>query len=521
MAQAALPAPEEYETLHRGYINELKVDPIPMYKSFSERLERNGNNAEFPEFAPVVHKIKLELHSPKIDELCKSQQVFAILRNKADLQLASVSIALSWYPYASTIRAIYQAITFFDVVFRAEQQVGACMPYHAYRYLHYLDKLLDSTTTVIIFPTWLGLGATDMMRQFGTAIYIVGVNFEAQFVDEFLQSPSEFFIHDINHIRRFRDNSIIRYDAWKKANRMSSASETDLKLAYYTEQRECIKTLVPLFTPIKSDGESERHVKKMVKFILFEILHEEAEPALMNVVCSLIKRESAANYSTGFVDFVQDDKGKRELAPVVTPSASLLSFVRFKLWYGFYDEINAQNDQIAPLEARKIDVITSAAKKILQVCCNDNTDDAILTKLITDNQGLNAPVTDQGMSVFHDTEYEKTVNEINNHSQFTGVRPTVQEVSQTCEGVEVIWTTIHKADENALKAMIPLNPGYTPKSVVGGSRRRKATKLQGGGVITQEERSLNKIRGRQFFINDDDNLTGGGRKKTSKRVVRK
>ena len=519
---------ETYDVIHTRFIDALKVNPLPLYKDFSERLRQYGNNAEFPEFAPVVHKLKLELHSDEVNRLCDEQFMFSTLRNDVDLQLASVSLSVSWYPYASTIRAISMAVLFFDVKCRAEQHAAhpevKYMPYHAFRYLHYLEKLLDSTTSVIIFPTWLGLGATNMMKQFGTAIYIVGINFQSQFIDEFTQTPMEFFFHDINHIRRFRDNSEKRYALWAQAGNLSPDAPGS-RYNYYEGQRGCIAKLMTL---LGSRSPINKNVQKMVKFILFEILHEEAEPALESVVCESILREPAKAYSTGFMDFVKNEStGALELAPVVTPSASLLSFVKYKLWYGFYDTTNDPKDYIAPLEARKIEVIAEAAMAILKhLRCKDwDTDelDEKIIGLVSSNTGLQAPVHD---SVFHvkEHEYRSTVDDNKKSSAFTGVRPEVQ---NSIDFARPIWTTMIKATVAELGQMKPINKNYIAGAGGGVHNKRRSTKQQRGGngphTNSIEEENIVRTQGARAFQIDGNKPEGldGGEGQKIKRGAKK
>ena len=237
------------DKIHQRHVKELKADPYPLYTIFSKRLIENGHNAEFPEFAPVVHKIKLELHTDEVDAACAADVALQTLRNHVDLQLASISFSKSWYPYASTLKAIYAATQFFDVKVRTEYKKAHPESsntvhafYHAYRYLYFFDKLLDKTPDVIIFPTYMGWGSTDMLRMFGTSIYIVGVNFKTQFVDEFSQTPAEFFIHDINHIRRFWERNNIQFDKWVPSGVAKTRDN------FYRVQRECMKKLLLYIT---------------------------------------------------------------------------------------------------------------------------------------------------------------------------------------------------------------------------------------------------------------------------------
>jgi hypothetical protein len=63
---------EQYYIDHEYYINLLKTDPSMLYESFKSRIDKFGINAEFPEFASAVYKVRRMLHSAEVDEkMCK------------------------------------------------------------------------------------------------------------------------------------------------------------------------------------------------------------------------------------------------------------------------------------------------------------------------------------------------------------------------------------------------------------------------------------------------------------------
>jgi hypothetical protein len=443
------------EAIHRSYIEQLKTDPLPLYQLLSARILKDGLLAETPEFAPVVYKIKQRLVSDDIKDGCATNEALKVLQNQALIALYHVSSSVAWYPYSATLYAILQAMQFFDVVERTKTGISPGY-YHSYRYLHYYHKLINSAPQAIIFPTYVYLGATDILKMLGSPVYIAGINFKTEYVDEFHQTPLEFYIHDINHIRRFWEASEKHFVTWKtKKDIYSPDASFDLpvRLRYYTEQRTVLNELIQL---ISKESTIDKNVKQAIKIILFEILHEEAEPPLRDIVCNLITRPPADNYASGFKDFVQVEGSKvPQLGTVNTPSASLLAFVKFKLWYGFYDKVSDPLLSIASLDARKMENIAAGADVLLRRVCKSPMDTDDIRNLVKSNTGLNKPNYD---SVFHhkDDSYKKVVDENQKEFPFTGIRPAPQTKSET-ENIVVEWTGLEKPDLSNAK---PINPAY-------------------------------------------------------------
>jgi len=490
---------ESPKDLHEKYIKTLKEDPLSLYEDFSKRINENGVHAEFPEFAPVVHFLKTKVHDKETNELCIKNHYVRALRDQLDLELTSISISKSWYPYDSTIRAIYSAIKFFDFVERVIKSSNM-QYYHSYRYLYYLDRLIDQAPSLIIFPTYLYLGATDMLKMFGSPIYIVGVNTKSEYVDEFLQTPAEFFIHDINHIRRFSENNETRYE--------DAIKNGEDKMTYYRKQRDFMSKVIDMILIKKDMTEEEKDIRQVLKIILFEILHEEAEPPIKELVCESVLRPSSDIYigpkGAKFNEIGVSKEGVLDIVSVTTPGASLLAFVRFKLWYGFYDDVNKVNTQIASLSSRKVNVIASAAQRLLSDICGKNAYDiAELTKLITDNKGLNEPKYE---SVFHKNKdpYLEEVNKINENSPFTGIRPETKKedfFDEIYENGNIPWTGTINPDPSAF---VPLNKKYI--------------ETHGGGNNSSVYYFTRMFVNRSRFLMDNKRFTRRKRDQSSKKT---
>jgi len=479
----------EPEVIHQQLIEKIKTDPLVLYNDFKERIDKDGIHAEFPEFAPVIHFLKKTIHDKEMNDLCSKNEYIQSYRDQVDLELLSVSISNSWYPYDSTLHAICSAIKFLDFKERVTNVSSNTEFYHSYRYLYYFDRLINQAPNLIIFPTYLGLGATDMLKMFGSPIYIVGVNTKSEYVDEFLQTPYEFFIHDINHIRRFSENNDARYEDEK-------VKGVD-KIAYYTTQRDLINKLIDMIVIKKNMTDEEKNIRQAMKIILFEILHEEAEPPIKEIICQSILRRSSEVYigpkGAKFNEIGSSSNNVIDIVPVTTPGASLLSFVRFKLWYGFYDDVKNFNKSIASLDARKIHTIALAAQRLLdEICEMPDYNINELTNLIADNTGLNEP---KYISVFHESkhEYQNEVDKINKTTAFSGIRPTTkpaQFFSQIYKDT-IPWTGIKKPD---LAKFVPTNPLYD----------KLPKEKMGGGILSNIHYFTRMLKTRSCFLLDCD-----------------
>lgn len=81
--------------------------------------------------------------------------------------------------------------------------------YHADRYYYHQYPLLFENKRVVIFLTDAPLDFMDLIKVRSVPIGFVGVTFETIFADRHYQSPLDFFIHDINHVRRMQAYSDI------------------------------------------------------------------------------------------------------------------------------------------------------------------------------------------------------------------------------------------------------------------------------------------------------------------------
>ena len=113
----------------------------------------------------------------------------------------------------------------------------------------------------------------------GVPICFVGLSTEFIYVDEFEQSPEEFFMHDCNHSWRMIQEDVLNLE------KMQLSREQ-----YFKTQSDFIQEYLATIKISKHDSEIEKEIKKLKKIILFEIVHEDARPFMKDVICEYIQQ---------------------------------------------------------------------------------------------------------------------------------------------------------------------------------------------------------------------------------------
>ncbi len=360
---------KEREMQEHEFVRNIIASPLESYRSMEGRFA-SEKNASFKELFPVVDKILAEAFTEDMNELCRTVPILAGIRDKAVISLRHVSLKnRTFCPYLSTLRAIAEGVAFFDIAARQRRGFYDTMPkdgvvehnpaetpyasYHMYRYKYRLDELMGMIPNEIVIPTFEPLSATDLMRVRGVPIHFVGLSKDFLYVDEFEQSPEEFFMHDCNHSWRMimEDNA-----AEKKYGRTKQEliEESNAFIKEYLEQIKIRST----------DTEEEREIKKLKKIILFEIVHEDAKPFLKDVISTSIqtKEGSAVPFEVPHID---RSTGYMDVVDTLDTGISTLSYVRNKLQNGFYDHVDAQLPQIVGPKYRTAAWITRAAYDML------------------------------------------------------------------------------------------------------------------------------------------------------------
>ncbi len=363
---------KEKKMREREFIRAIISKPLESYEALHERFkaERNSTEVSFPELFPVVDRIITEVFSDEINKLCEATPLLAGIRDKAVISLRQVSLKnRKFCPYLPTLLAIADGVAFFDLVARQKKGFYDKMPkdkivehnpretqhasYHMYRYKYRFDQMLSMIPEEIVIPTFESLSATDLMRVRGVPIRFVGISPDFLYVDEFEQSPEEFFMHDSNHSWRMIMED---RDAEKKYGK------TKEELIF--ESNEFTQEYLGKIKIRSTDNEEEREIKKLKKIILFEIVHEDARPFLKEVIGKYVQQKEGTPVPFE-VPRIDQETGYMDVVDTLDTGISTLSYVRNKLQHGFYDHIDAQMPQIVDPKYRTAEWITKAAYDML------------------------------------------------------------------------------------------------------------------------------------------------------------
>ena len=397
---------DDPEMIHIAFIKEITSDPMKMYIKLSERLRKDGISAEFPEFAPVIHYLKKEINSNKINEACKENPTLKIIRRNANLALWHVSQSEAWYPYNACLRAMFLTQQCFDTYQRiTDIKLNENVPfYHEFRYMYYFDYMINQAPDLVLIPTYTNISASTLILIRGPPIFFVGISTTPIHVDEYIQTSAEFFIHDINHGRRQYQNGI---EYHKKHFSHLSLNE------FYKKQTDFLKEKIYPMINLKDTTHRllVKGMRQVIKIILFEILHEDAQPAFPEIICRDIVK-LPGHGDAGFQVIYKNPKtGLPNIRKIMDPGGGILAFVKYKLRYGFL-EIEL-NPQIALKEWRTTEKIADSAIYLLtELQCADIPDKSFLMELADDMTGQNPP------------QHKNLLGDNINVSKFTGKRPT-------------------------------------------------------------------------------------------------
>jgi len=462
---------KELLTKHNAYIRTVISDQGTEYAKLVQMGFFSGSHetVRIPELKECLDYLKHGLDIPLIENKCKENTVLQKVRDSLICSILSVTAnPESNYLYGPTIRVLMKILDFYDIVIRTIKEVPPY--YHKYRYERYVEQCISSGGLFLV-PTFASIGATDLLKLRAYPLFPIGLNIKLEFVDEFYQTPIEFFVHDINHSRRMYESNLI--DIKKNGINIDDQSQVT---EYYNGSLKCINKIIDILknvikssdqpnvkqitVPVLSpDGsrqtKQQNHLDvedystldistpidlgyaQIIKIIVFEITHEDALPMREDVICSTILRNSGIE--TAFPRLSQEGK----VITSIERGGSILGFVKYKLRNGFFDSIDNPLDVVVKHYYRTDKQIAIATQILLSRLCtntvsNNSPDYNRILINITDKEGLNLPVNKDLLSkympeILADQKYgdmtENDVNEMrkknNIHTQnaYTGDRP--------------------------------------------------------------------------------------------------
>lgn len=339
---------------HHEWIRELIRQPLENYRRLQERFARNNLHPDtpMPELLPVVNYLRGQMMQPAMEEKCRANPALSLLRDQMIHKLHHVTVQNgAMFPYASTLRVLFETIGFFDAACRLERNLST---HFQKKYWYRYEGLMQRIPGVILIPTFDNISATDLLKIRGIPVYLIGLSPDPVYVDEFWQSPLEFLIHDLNHSWKMMDMDdrfLAQYPALRREQLIVDSYQFNTGF-------------LPGIAIQKTDTEEQKEMKKLKKILLFEVAHEDARPLLPQVVCETLLESEGYEFPD---DVVRYDEGERQayLEKRTIPGITALSYVRHKLQHGFFDQTDAQNIQIVSPKYRGVDWIVKAAEELL------------------------------------------------------------------------------------------------------------------------------------------------------------
>ena len=385
-------------TEHINLVKKMTEDPLKYYKDFKTRLMKHGSTTSFPEFEGVVaYLTKAIFQDAAIDTMCRTTPQMDLLRRTLVHNIVSIQIyGRMTYPYYATVLVIEEMLKFLDIYHRTKPgKVELPSYYHNMRYRVYLNYMLGAMPENIVFPTCKPIGSSDLIKLRCVPILVLGVSDKPLLADQYLNSPLDFWAHDVQHIRRQSQETDRYYDnVIKHLKYYSARSPFDYvsKSTFYKMMHELTKKLLDRFKILKSDTPEEKAVKQWVKMLLFEIVHEKAWPISHFSLC----RNTKLGYDVFPIETLTtrevEDKATGERKTVMSTiddaftDPTTLANVYNKMRHGFYDDVDNVDDHIILKEFRIARYLKEAVKQLLQFlnCSDQNVDN--IDDLIFDSQ---------------------------------------------------------------------------------------------------------------------------------------
>ena len=271
------------------------------------------------------------------------------------------------YPYAYSMRALVQALSTIDLInIELKSKKDGDMwgtqyasAYFSERYHYYLDYLLDNAPNVFILPILQNVGATTLIRNRYSRIQPCGIIFDEAFVDEDLQTPSNFFWHDLNHARRIYQNNI-----WYSRQSPEQREQREPSLdKLYSVMRNDTQELMPIKGWLSPEN---MKYESLIKILLFEVVHEDALPFTKDSIATdiLFASGNCYPYERTYDNPEKDSKYSRINLRFYEQGASTLRTIYNKIRHEFFEKEQA-TDIVVKKELRYIRHLTEAAYLLL------------------------------------------------------------------------------------------------------------------------------------------------------------
>ena len=409
------------------------ADPLGSYADFHSRLMKDGPNAPFPEFKPIVEFLSKELESEHFQKILTDNPALRFELTETRTFLAHVNLSFKVddagqypyevpfdqpFPYRPTLDAIESAIRLLDKLNRLEPGNRAVQLYHFDRYCYHRHALVANSDVVLI-PTMKELSLADFIRTRAVPVEFVGVVSRTTRVDGHQQSPLDFWYHDLNHARRL-------YAYIHRRLKQQGIEMDEKKLEYFRAVDAFITgTIFPkIITILPGMSEEDIAVRSLATMTIFEIVHETA---LTLEKDEILKDLFRGNGPQPFEYMVAEEyRGEHDVEKLRTPtgnlqsgassmsrpgeeeiriryfldasSVGLLANVFHKLTHLYYDDEGAVNEELVPSKYRTQEYLVKAAKLICAALnITDIPSDEEIARLVVDREGTKERILTKGI----------------------------------------------------------------------------------------------------------------------------
>ena len=365
---------------HDEFIEYMLENPIEVYLLFKDRIEKNSCETSFPEFEGVVgFLIKALFQNKNIYEWFNKNNNNILLEQLINKIIGLTIEGRFYYPYSSTIYVIENMLELLDFYYRStvektkDLQVNESIGpyYHIFRYRSYLTTFLCSKEygipNNIIFPTHSNISATALIKLRCVPILIMGVVDKPIYIDQYLNTPLDFWAHDIQHSKRQIQETLRYYDVFIKHNnyykrRTLYDIKTPIEFYRYMHDFTVNKILPMIVLDKNNDSNETKAFKSIKKLIIFEVVHEKAWPITQPSLC----RNISLRYDEFPVENIYLNEDKIDTFHYLFADPTTIGNVIAKLRHGFYDKSVDPKKYIVDKIYRTSENVAKCAREIMQ-----------------------------------------------------------------------------------------------------------------------------------------------------------
>ena len=219
----------------------------------------------------------------------------------------------------------------------------------------------------------------------------MGVINKPIYVDQYVNTPLDFWAHDIQHSKRQIQETQRYYDVFIKHNnyyKRRTLYDIKTPIEFYKYMEDFTKKqILPMITTTPEDAPIIKAFKSIKRLIIFEVVHEKAWPITQPSLCKNI----SLRYDEFPVENIQLEKDTEKISTFhyLFSDPTTIGNVIAKLRHGFYDKSKDPKDFIVPKNFRTSENVAICAREIMSdLKCSKIPDLNFFISLATDKHAL-------------------------------------------------------------------------------------------------------------------------------------